>query len=232
MAGVRSSLEKPLTYININIDGTLNLLEAAKQVNAHFILASSSSVYGKRHDAPFKETDRVDCQISPYATSKRSAELLCRTHTEITRLPTTCLRFFTVYGPRGRPDMAPYLFMKLILEEKPIKKYGNGITARDYTYVEDITQGILAAAMNPNGFQIYNLGNNYTITLNEFINTMQEVCNKQAKIQQENIPVGDVPLTCADITKAAAELRYNPQTRLKEGLQKQYEWFIQQRNSK
>lgn len=231
MAGVRSSLEKPLTYLNVNVDGTQNILEAAKHANAHVILASSSSIYGKRHDAPFKETDRTDKQISPYATSKKAAELLCQTHTHNTKLPTTCLRFFTVYGERGRPDMAPYKFMKWILEETPITRYGDGTSQRDYTYVGDIVQGIIAATHNPNGFEIYNLGNNQPTSLNTFIATIEEITNKKATIKQQPVPTGDVPLTCADITKAQAQLNYQPKTSLKEGLTKQYVWYKKHANS-
>lgn len=227
MAGVRYSIEKPLLYFNTNVDGTANILAAAKEIRAHVVFGSSSSVYGQRRNAPFKETDRTDKQISPYAASKAAAELICRTHFLTTGLPVTCLRFFTVYGPRGRPDMAPYKFMKLLLEGKTITRYGDGSSARDYTYVGDIVSGIVAAVDAPNGFQIYNLGNSSPVTLNDFISTLEVVTQKKAKISQAPIPAGDVLLTFADISKAQAELGYSPQTSLREGLEKHYEWFMQ-----
>lgn len=225
MAGVRYSIQHPELYTDVNVNGTQRILNAAKNTAAYAILASSSSVYGARTDAPFKETDSVEEQVSPYAATKRATELLANVHHHLTGLPVTCLRFFTVYGPRGRPDMAPYKFMRMIDNDEELTRYGDGTSARDYTYVGDIIQGITGALNNPDGYEIYNLGNNEVVQLNDFINTLEEVMGKQANIVQLSEQPGDVPLTSADISKAKKKLGYDPQTSIKEGLAKQYAWY-------
>lgn len=227
MAGVRYSIEKPLLYMNVNVDGTQHVLEAAKHTQAYVVFGSSSSVYGTRTNPPFSELDRIEQQISPYAASKAAGELLCRTHYLTTKLPVTCLRFFTVYGPRGRPDMAPRKFMEAILANKEITQYGDGTSARDYTYVEDIVYGVVQAVLRPNGFSVYNLGNDTPHELHHLITTIERVTQKKAKITHVEVPLGDVPLTCADIRLAQKELLYQPRTPLSVGLTKQYEWLTQ-----
>jgi UDP-glucuronate 4-epimerase len=225
MAGVRNSIAHPSTYMDVNVVGTQNILNAAAKCGSYVVAASSSSVYGDRTDVPFKETDRVDAQVSPYAASKRSMELICQVHTQLTGLPVSCLRFFTVYGPRGRPDMAPYSFMRRIMAGEPIEQYGDGTSARDYTYVGDIVAGILLAIDKPDGFQIYNLGHSSPVTLAEFIRLQEEVCGKKAILKKTAPQPGDVMHTYADITKAQQKLGFKPKTSLKEGLTKQHEWF-------
>ncbi len=225
MAGVRYSIQEPALYADVNVKATQQLLQTAKDTQARFVFASSSSVYGARTNAPFKETDDVSKQVSPYAATKRAGELLCQVHHHLTQLPVTCLRFFTVYGERGRPDMAPYKFMQMIDNNQALTRYGDGTTKRSYTYVKDITKGIQAAINKPKGYEIYNLGTNETTQLNEFIQTIEEVMNQQATIKQLPQQPGDVPLTSADITKARNELNYQPTTKLKEGLTNQYNWY-------
>ena len=225
MAGVRWSLKKPKKYIDVNVTGTQNILSAAKETGSYTILASSSSVYGARKDAPFSEKDSVEEQVSPYAATKRCTELLAQVHNHLYDLPVTALRFFTVYGPRGRPDMAPYKFIRMVHNGEELTRYGDGSSARDYTYVKDVVQGIKKSIDKPEGYTLYNLGNSTVVELNEFIATVEEVVGKEANIVQLPEQPGDVPLTCADITKAQKELDYSPQTSLKEGLTKTYKWF-------
>lgn len=224
-AGVRPSLKNPELYHRVNIDGTKNLLDLAKKFSAsQFIFASSSSVYGNQKKVPFSETDRLT-PVSPYAATKLEAEKLCRE----SGLPMTVLRFFTVYGPAGRPDMAPYLFTKKILSSEPIIRYGDGSTSRDYTYIDDIVSGIVAAIGKPWLFEIINLGNNHPVKLNDFIKTIETITGKKAKIVEKPRHPADVPRTFADITKAQELLDWRPKTNLKTGLKKFINWF---KNSK
>ena len=225
-AGVRPSIEKPLLYGDTNVGGTLNLLELARKYNVkNFVFASSSSVYGKNKKIPFSEEDNVDFPISPYAASKKACELFCYTYSHLYGLNVTCLRFFTVYGPRGRPDMAPFLFTKLISEGKSIKMFGDGNTKRDYTYISDVVDGIISALNKNLRFEIINLGNNKPVSLKEFISIIEKVLGKKAKIKKEKIPEGDVPLTFADIEKAKKLLDYNPKVSIEEGMKKFIEWY-------
>ena len=230
MAGVRWSIDNPEEYIDVNVTGTQRVLSAAEATDAFTVMASSSSVYGARDDAPFSEDDAVDHQVSPYAATKRCAELLAQVHEHLNDLPVTCLRFFTVYGPRGRPDMAPYKFIRMVDNDEELTRYGDGTSARDYTYVDDIVQGITKAMQNPNGYELYNLGNNDVVELNDFIATVEDVVGKDANIVQLPEQPGDVPLTCADISKAQDELGYNPQTSLEEGLTEMYKWYKREAN--
>ncbi len=219
--GVRYSIENPETHEKTNLLGTLNLLELAKKHKIkNFIFASSSSIYGENKKIPFSEQDRVDNPISPYAATKRAAELLCYTYSYLYNLNLTCLRLFTVYGPRGRPDMAPYLFTKLIDEGKPIKAFGDGTTKRDYTYISDIVNGIISALEKPFKFEIINLGNNKPIELRKFISIIEENLGKKARIKKEKLPPGDVPITFADISKAQKLLGYNPKVSIEQGMRK------------
>jgi len=225
-AGVRPSLKNPHLYESVNIKGTLNLLDlSVKKGIKNFVFASSSSVYGANKKVPFKETDAVDEQVSPYAVTKRSGELFCNNYHKLYGLNTTCLRFFTVYGPRGRPDMAPFKFTHRISKGIPIDQYGDGTTARDYTYVGDIVQGIYEAVKKPLGFEIINLGNSTPIKLKEFITTIEKAVGKKAIINIKPMPLGDVPITYADISKAKKLLNYNPKTSLEAGMKKYVKWY-------
>lgn len=227
-AGVRPSIAEPELYLTTNILGTLNLLELAKKHKVkNFVFASSSSVYGNSKTIPFTEDMKLDEQISPYAVSKKAGENLCYSYSHLYKLPVSCLRFFTVYGPRGRPDMAPFIFLDAVHNGKPITVYGDGTTSRDYTYVADIVQGVIAAHDNPRPFEIYNLGNSTPVTLKEFIATVERVTAKRAQTITKPIQQGDVERTWADISKAQKLLGYKPTTSLLEGLKKTYAWYTE-----
>ena len=229
MAGVRASIANPRAYYETNVLGTLNLLERARSVGPmSFVLASSSSVYGDREEMPLSETDRTDEPISPYAASKKSSEILCHAHSVVYGLQVTCLRFFTVYGPRGRPDMAPYKFMDAIANKKTIEVYGDGTSERDYTYIGDIVSGAIAAADRPFDFEIINLGNSDPVLLSEFISVMEEVVGEKAHCVKMPEQPGDVRRTFAEIGKARRLLGFSPQTPLREGLAAMYEWYLRE----
>ena len=227
LAGVRNSIENPIEYAKINILGMINLLEQSKDNNiTNFVFASSSSVYGLNIISPFTETQNTDLINSPYAASKKTMEIYGKLYNQLYDMNIIGLRFFTVYGPRGRPDMAPYKFLNSIINNKPITKYGNGETFRDYTYIDDIISGIIASLkLNDSGFKIYNLGNNTPITLNQFIDTCEKVAKKKAIIKLLQNQKGDVPCTYADITLAKKELNYNPKTSLEDGLTNLFNWL-------
>ncbi len=226
MAGVRYSIEHPHLYESVNVGGTLNLLEMARRYNVeNVVFASTSSIYGARQAIPFNEADRVDWPVSPYAATKRAAELLGYTYHHLYGLNFTALRFFTVYGPRGRPDMAPYLFTEAVFKGTDLKMFGDGSSSRDYTYIDDIVQGVLAAVDRPLGYEIINLGNNRTICLRDFIALVERLVGKKARVVQVPMPPGDVPRTCADIGKAQRLLDYNPQTPFETGLARFVDWY-------
>ncbi|NMC36085.1 NAD-dependent epimerase/dehydratase family protein [Candidatus Beckwithbacteria bacterium] len=230
-AGVRPSIAQPLLYEKVNVQGTLNLLELAKEYKIpHFIFASSSSVYGNQNKVPFSETDPVNEPISPYAATKKAGEMLCYTYAHLYKIKTTCLRFFTVYGPKGRPDMAPYLFTKAILSGEPITKFGDGKSKRDYTYIDDIVAGVIKTIEQQFDFEIFNLGNNQPVELNEFIKTIEEVTGKILETVDLPMQAGDVTQTYANIEKAKKLLAWEPKTSLKEGLTKFVNWYQQARN--
>jgi UDP-glucuronate 4-epimerase len=225
-AGVRPSIKDPLLYEKVNVKGTINLLELAKDFKLeNFVFASSSSVYGNQKKIPFSETDDVDNPISPYAATKKTGELICYTYHHLYKLNTTCLRFFTVYGPRGRPDMAPFLFTKWILEGKPIKRFGDGKQKRDFTFIKDIVAGVIAANDKPLGYEIINLGNNKPIELNKFILVIENITGKKANIKQLPKQPGDVDLTYADVKKANKLLGYKPSINIEEGMKEFIEWY-------
>lgn len=225
-AGVRPSIEQPLLYQKVNTQGTLNLLELARKYQVEqFVFASTSAIYGEQQKIPFSEDDPVNKPVSPYAATKKAAELLCYTYSHLYQIKTTCLRFFTVYGPAGRPDMAPYLFTKALLNNQPINKFGDGSTQRDYTYIDDIVSGVCAAVEKPFEYEIINLGNNQPVSLNEFIKILEELTDKKAVINQLPLQPGDVPRTYADISKAQKLLGYQPTTNFKDGLKKFVEWY-------
>tara|TARA_Y100000813_G_C24157198_1_gene350280 strand:- start:240 stop:1229 length:990 start_codon:yes stop_codon:yes gene_type:complete len=232
MAGVRYSIENPILYIKNNIEAFVNLLDQSVKNNVkNFVYASSSSVYGLNEKVPFCESDIVDSCNSPYAASKRSMEIFANTYNQLYSLPLIGLRFFTVYGPRGRPDMAPYKFLDSILNDKKFKKYGDGNSLRDYTYIDDIVDGIISALDNKNNLscEIFNLGNSKPVSLNSFIECCEEVTGKKAKYDIIENQLGDVPLTYADIDKSKKLLNYDPKVCLKEGLKRTCKWMIEKK---
>lgn len=232
-AGVRPSIENPSLYQDVNCAGALNIFEAMKQYNIKKIaFASSSSVYGNCKTVPFKETDQVDFAISPYAATKKSNEVMGHVYHSLYNIDMAFLRFFTVYGPRQRPDLAINKFTRLILEDKPIPLYGDGTTSRDYTFIEDIIDGILKTLTwlfnNENVYEIFNLGESTPITLIDMVKTIEEVIGKKTIIDFLPMQQGDVERTYADISKAKKILGYNPQTTFKEGITKFVAWYKEQ----
>ncbi len=227
-AGVRPSIADPRLYFSTNMDGTLNLLEACRANGARdFIFASSSSVYGVNTKVPFSETDLIQRTISPYAATKLAGEQMCSNYAHLFGLRCMCLRFFTVYGPRQRPDLAISKFTAAILAGRPIDRYGDGGTARDYTYIEDIVSGILAAAAytEKSDFEIFNLGGSATTTLAELIALVEAATGRAATIRELPEQPGDVPRTFADVGKAERLLGYRPRTAIREGVAKYVEWY-------
>lgn len=230
MVGVRPSIENPFVYEEVNIRGTLNLLELARQHNiGKFIFASSSSVYGERDKVPFSEDESTNSPISPYAATKKAGELLCHTYNYLYGMPAICLRFFTVYGPSGRPDMAPYKFVDRIASGKGIEMYGDGSTKRDYTYITDVVSGILKSIEMDAGYEIINLGCGNPIELNDFIKAVEKNLGKKAIIRQKEMQPGDVKQTYADISKAKRLLGYNPKIKIDEGLRIFCKWYMETR---
>lgn len=225
-AGVRVSFNDPLLAQKTNIEGTYLLLELAKQHSVNeFIYASSSSVYGNNKNVPFTEEDNVDHPVSVYAATKKACELIAYTYHDAYNMNTVGLRFFTVYGERGRPDMSPYLFADAILHDRPIRRYGDGSMQRDFTYIADIVSGIVACVGKNLGYEVINLGNHDCISLNDYIALFEKITGKTAIIEEHPVPAGDVEKTYADITKAKQLLGWEPQTNLEEGLTKFIEWF-------
>lgn len=226
-AGVRPSLEQPLLYSQTNVEGTLNLLELAKQHNVkQFVFGSSSSVYGINAKVPFSEDDPIRQPISPYAATKAAGELLCHTYTHLYGMRCICLRFFTVYGPRQRPDLAIHKFARLISEGKPIPVFGDGTTRRDYTFVDDIIAGVRAAIdYDQTDYEVVNLGESRTVELRELISLLEKELDLPAQIDRQPLQPGDVPQTFADITKARRLLGYDPQTQIESGIKRFVEWF-------
>lgn len=225
-AGIRASFENPGLYYEVNVEGTKNLLNLAVKKNVeNFVFSSSSSVYGVNKKVPFSEDDEINNQVSPYAKTKKEGEILCKKFHEEHGLPITCLRFFTVYGPRGRPDMAPLKFMKKISNGEQIERYGDGKTTRDYTFVEDIVHGILSALDRPHKFEIINLGNGNPIDLRRFIKLIENNVGKEALIKELPEQKGDVPTTHADILKAGRLLGYEPKVSFEEGIKRMAEWY-------
>jgi UDP-glucuronate 4-epimerase len=225
-AGVRPSIAQPLLYADVNINGTTVLLELAKRHKIDkFIFGSSSSVYGNNKKVPFCEDDNVDFPISPYAATKKAGELICHTYHHLCGMSITCLRFFTVYGPRQRPDLAIHKFAKLIEQDKPIPVYGDGSMMRDFTYIDDIIDGTAAAMEKCAGFNIYNLGESQPVTVNDLIAEIEKALGKKAVREHLPLQPGDVERTYADITKAAGELGYNPSTGIDAGLARFVVWL-------
>ncbi|MFA6988802.1 MAG: GDP-mannose 4,6-dehydratase [Candidatus Gastranaerophilaceae bacterium] len=227
MAGVRNSIINPELYANVNVNGTLNLLEFARinKINK-FVFASSSSVYANQGNGPFNEEMNVNRPISPYAATKMAGEQICYTYSHLYDIQINCLRFFTVYGPRQRPDLAIHKFSKLIYENKPIPVYGDGSTKRDYTYIEDIIDGVIRAiAYDKTRFEIFNLGESQTVQLDYLISILEKYLDQKAIIDRLSMQPGDMENTYADISKAKSILGYNPTTNIESGLKIFIDWF-------
>lgn len=229
-AGVRPSLLNPRLYAQVNVGGTLNLLELTREFGVRqFVFGSSSSVYGARCQVPFSEDQKVSEPISPYAATKAAGELLCHTFSHLYDLRTVCLRFFTVYGAGQRPDLAIHKFSGLIAEGRPIPVFGDGRTRRDYTYIDDIIQGVRAAIdYDGSDHEIFNLGESETVELSRLIELLEENLGKKAIIDRQPLQPGDVPQTFADISKARRLLNYDPKTGIEQGIGKFVEWFQKQ----
>ena len=230
MAGVRPSLLDPMLYEDVNVRGYMNLLELCKKYGVKkFVQASSSSVYGNNKEVPFKETAIVDFAISPYAATKKSCEVMGHVYHKLYNIDMVQLRFFTVYGPKQRPDLAIHKFTKMILEDKPIPFYGDGTTKRDYTYIDDIVDGILKSMNylfnNEDVYEIFNLGESHVVSLKEMVETIENALGKKAILDIQPMQPGDVDKTYADISKAKSMIGYDPQTNFSEGIRKFVEWY-------
>jgi UDP-glucuronate 4-epimerase len=227
-AGVRPSLQEPALYQRVNVEGTVNLLEAARLRGVKKVtIASSSSVYGTNARVPFSESDPIFSAISPYAASKLACEALGHVYHHVYGMDVVMLRFFTVYGPRQRPDLAIHKFAQLISQGKPIPVFGDGSTARDYTYVTDTVDGVIACTQKKFGYEIFNLGESQTVTLSHLIELLEKTLGRKAIIDRQPPQPGDVPITFANIEKARASLGYQPKVKIEEGILKFIEWFQQ-----
>jgi len=230
-AGVRPSIQDPVLYHDVNVHGTTRLLEAARSASVkNFVFASSSSVYGVANRVPFSEEDPADFPISPYAATKRAGELLCYTYHHLYGIPVTCLRFFTVYGPRQRPEMAIHKFTRLVDEGLPVPVFGDGSSRRDYTYISDAVEGVLRALANPHPYEILNIGESQTTELRDLVAKIEKALNRKAQILAMPSQAGDVPLTFANVSRAKRLLGYDPRTSIEEGLGKFVEWYRKNKN--
>src|SRR5213595_715564 len=231
-AGVRSSIQQPRLYYDTNVSGTLHLLDAACVTGVErFIFASSSSVYGISKTVPFSEDQHLTQTLSPYAATKIAGEFLCSTFSHLYQMRVVALRYFTVYGPRQRPDLAIHQFTRRIYAGQPIDQFGDGTTRRDYTYIEDVIQGTMAALnYDESPFDIFNLGESETIQLRDLISAIEKVLGKKAKVNRLPEQPGDMPLTCADISKARKLLGYNPATPFTDGLPRFVDWFLRMKH--
>ena len=228
-AGVRPSLAQPQLYTEVNVFGTQHLLELSRACGVRkFIFASSSSVYGVNQKLPFSENDPIFKPISPYAATKLAGEGLCHVYHHLYGLDMVCLRFFTVYGPRQRPDLAICKFTRAITDGKPIELFGDGSAQRDYTYIDDILQGIMACVERTLGFELINLGESQTTPLRDLVALIERAVGRKAVIQTLPLQPGDVPVTFADISKARRLLGYNPQVKIEDGIPRFVEWFKRQ----
>jgi UDP-glucuronate 4-epimerase len=226
MAGVRPSVQDPLLYEDVNVRGTLVLLEElARRPATRFVFASSSSVYGGNTKVPFTEADDIPHPVSPYAATKRSGELLAYTYHHLHGVPTSCLRFFTVYGPRQRPEMAIHAFVRNVLAGKPVPFFGDGSTRRDYTYIDDIIDGVVRAIDRCEGYEIYNLGESATTSLQELVDMIASVCERPVRLDRRPMQPGDVEITYADVSKARERLGYRPTTPVRSGLERFVAWY-------
>ena len=227
-AGVRPSLEQPFIYHDVNVTGTLNMLEASRRFRVErFVFTSSSSVYGCNKDLPFKEDAKVDNPMSPYAASKVAAEVFCRTYCQIYRIPTVVLRLFTVYGPRQRPEMAVHHFVRMVNQGEEITVFGDGATSRDYTYIDDIVAGIEAAlTQRTEEFQVFNLGCGRAVRLSQLLSLVEEALGEKARVKYLTPPPGEVPVTLADISRAQTILGYKPTINVEEGVPLFVRWYL------
>ncbi|MGC9259014.1 MAG: NAD-dependent epimerase/dehydratase family protein [Phycisphaerae bacterium] len=226
MASVRYSVTNPLIYAAVNVQGTLNLLEAARQIGTpHCLLASTGSVYGQSTPAPFAETAAADRPLAPYPASKRAMELFAHSHHHLWNLPVTILRFFNVYGPHGRPDMMPWHWSRQITAGEELTLFASGHLKRDWTYIDDILDGFIAALDSPRGYRVYNLGCGNPVENLDFVHTLAEILGKEAKIRNVPAPVSEPPITYADISKARHELGYTPKVQVREGLRRFVQWM-------
>ena len=232
-AGVRPSLANAALYEKVNVQGTINLLDNCRDRGIKkFIFASSSSVYGGNRKMPFSETDRVDSPVSPYAATKKSGELICYTYHHLYDISVFAFRFFTVYGPRQRPEMAIHRFTRHIFEGRPIEVFGDGSTSRDYTYIDDIVNGLINSLDLVCGYEIINLGNSYPVKLDRLIRMIQEASGREAGIRYTELQPGDVPATFADIEKARKLIKYKPGTTIEEGLGLFMDWYKEKHKRK
>ena len=228
-AGVRPSIEDPALYAHVNVLGTTVMLEAARRAEscARFVMASSSSVYGNAPKVPFAETDDVNQPISPYAATKRSCELIAHTYAHLYKLPVACLRFFTVFGPRQRPDLAIGKFIRLVAKGEAIPMFGDGSTSRDYTFIDDIVTGVIASydRITDHGYRIWNLGGSDPVTLTQMIDTIGRVVGKAPVLKRMPLQPGDVERTFADLSRSTKELSFRPTTPFEEGVRRQWKWY-------
>lgn len=229
LAGVRPSLEDPVRYMDVNVRGTQQLLEQIEDPSVRVVFGSSSSVYGGNKQVPFDERQNVDRPVSPYAASKKAGEVLCYTWHHLHGNPVTCLRFFTVYGPRQRPEMAIHKFARMISDGDAIPFFGDGGSRRDYTYVDDIVGGVRAAIDRDQGYEIFNLGGAATTSLSELVEHLERALGKQAVLERLPDQPGDVPITYADVTRAEQHLGYRAMTPLAEGVQKFCRWYVDEK---
>jgi UDP-glucuronate 4-epimerase len=228
-AGVRPSVADPVGYADVNINGTIRVLEWARELGIpKVVFASSSSVYGGNTKVPFSEDDFVDHPVSPYAATKKAGELLCHTYCHLYGMNVAALRFFTVYGPGQRPEMAIHKFTRRILDGKEIDLYGDGSSRRDYTYIDDIVSGVLGALTAPPGYRVYNLGESATISLSELVAMIERACGKVAVRRVKPPQPGDVPVTYADISRARNEIGYDPRTPIERGVTLFVDWYLKQ----
>lgn len=227
LAGVRPSLAEPARYMRVNVEGTTTLLEACRRADVRrLVVASSSSVYGARSHVPFSEADPCDRPASPYAASKKATETVCATYHDLYGLGISCLRFFTVYGPRQRPEMAICRFVRLALEGCPLPVFGDGSSGRDYTFIDDIIDGTVAALDRVrDGFRIYNLGGSRPVLLRELVSSIEKAVGRPVRVEAQPLQAGDVPITCADVHLAQRELGYAPSVPLAEGLARFVAWY-------
>ncbi|MGI6524270.1 MAG: NAD-dependent epimerase/dehydratase family protein [Bdellovibrionota bacterium] len=229
MANVRRSVEDPFSYVDTNIMGTTNLLEAAAKAPVkHFVFASTSSVYGRRTAVPFYESDNTDLPLAPYPASKKACECLGHAYFNMHQLNFTALRFFNVYGPKGRPDMMPYKVLQAILRDEEITLYAAGTLSRDWTFIDDTVAGVIAALDHPDGFQIYNLGRGEPVMMTQFVKLAEQLLNKKAKIVDTPTPISEPLITYACVDKAHKAFSYTPKVSLPEGMAKFLEWFSEE----
>jgi len=228
LAGVRQSIANPASYFDVNATGTARLLQAGRRAGVtDFVVASSSSVYGANSKTPFAETDPVDRPMSPYAASKRAMELLCAADVSLHGGNISCLRFFTVYGPRQRPDMAIHKFMRLLSAGDAIPMFGDGTSARDYSFIDDVVVAARAALERPRGFRLYNVGGDRVTTLRALIDVIGDIAGVAPRIEELPVQPGDVTITHADLTRSREELGYTPDTPLRDGLERMWQWYRQ-----